>query len=93
MEQVKEFFKDKVDYIHLSFDMDCIDPQFAPGVGIQIPGGLNYREALLLMEEMAETNMVKSCDIVEVNPVLDVRNQTASMAVKLLARLLGEKLF
>ena len=93
MEQVKEFFKARVDYIHLSFDMDCIDPQFAPGVGIQIPGGLNYREALLLMEEMAETNMVKSCDIVEVNPVLDLRNQTASMAVKLLARLLGEKLF
>lgn len=93
MEQVKEFFKNKVDYIHISFDMDCIDPQFAPGVGIQIPGGLNYREALLLMEEMSETNMVKSCDIVEVNPVLDLRNQTATMAVKLLARLLGEKLF
>ena len=93
MEQVKEFFKSRVDYIHLSFDMDCIDPQFAPGVGIQIPGGLNYREALLLMEEMAETDMVKSCDIVEVNPVLDMRNKTAQMAVKLLARLLGEKLF
>jgi arginase len=45
------------------------------------------------MEEMSETNMVKSCDIVEVNPVLDVRNQTAAMAVKLIARLLGEKLF
>ena len=93
LEQVKAFFKERVDYIHLSFDMDCIDPQFAPGVGIQIPGGLNYREALLLMEEMSETNMVKSCDIVEVNPVLDVRNQTAAMAVKLIARLLGEKLF
>jgi len=93
MEQVKDFFANRVDQIHISFDMDCIDPQFAPGVGIQIPGGLNYREALLLMEEMSETNMVKSCDIVEVNPVLDVRNKTAYMAVKLLARLLGEKLF
>lgn len=93
MEQVQAFFKDRVDCIHLSFDMDVIDPQFAPGTGIQIPGGLNYREALLLMEEMAETGMVCSCDIVEVNPVLDVRNQTALMAVKLIARLLGEKLY
>ena len=73
--------------------MDVIDPQFAPGTGIQIPGGLNYREALLLMEEMSETGMVHSCDIVEVNPVLDVRNQTALMAVKLISRLLGERLF
>jgi len=93
MEQVKDFFKDRVDYIHLSFDMDVIDPQFAPGTGIQIPGGLNYREALLLMEEMSETGMVHSCDIVEVNPVLDVRNQTALMAVKLISRLLGERLY
>jgi hypothetical protein len=50
-------------------------------------------KTVILMEEMSETNMVKSCDIVEVNPVLDVRNQTAAMAVKLIARLLGEKLF
>lgn len=93
IEQVRDFFKARVDYIHLSFDMDCIDPQFAPGVGIQIPGGLNYREALLLMEEMAETQMVKSCDIVEVNPVLDLRNQTAAMAVKLITRLLGDRIY
>lgn len=93
MEQVKKFFYERVDVIHVSFDMDVIDPQFAPGVGIQIPGGLNYREALLLMEEMSETCMVHSCDIVEVNPVLDVRNQTATMAVKLITRLLGDKIY
>ena len=93
LEQVIQFFKERVDAVHISFDMDAIDPQFAPGVGIQLPGGLNYREALLIMELMSETNLVCSCDIVEVNPVLDVRNQTATMAVKLLARLLGEKLY
>lgn len=93
IEEVKSFFAERVDCVHLSFDMDVIDPQFAPGVGIQLPGGLNYREALLLMEEMCDTNMVKSCDIVEVNPVLDITNKTALMAVKLLARLLGEKLY
>ncbi len=93
MEKVKAFFEQRVDVVHISFDMDVIDPMFAPGVGIPLPGGLNYREALLLMEEMAETKLVKSCDIVEVNPVLDVRNQTARMAVELLSRLLGDTIY
>ena len=73
--------------------MDVIDPMFAPGVGIPLPGGLNYREALLLMEEMAATQMVVSAEFVEVNPVLDVRSQTARMAVELMARLLGDTIF
>jgi arginase len=93
LKQVTSFFKSRVDVIHISFDMDSIDPMFAPGTGVAVPGGLNYREALLLMEEMAQTNMVRSAEIVEVNPILDVRNQTAKMAVELAARLLGKTLF
>ena len=92
VEQVIEFFK-KVDIIHVSFDMDVLDPMFAPGTGIPLPGGLTNREALLLMEEIADTSKVRSAEIVEVNPILDVRNQTAILAVSLAARLLGEKLY
>ncbi len=91
--QITEFFKSHADYIHVSFDMDVLDPMFAPGTGIPLPGGLTNREALLLMEEMAATNKVLSADIVEVNPILDVRNQTAALAVSLASRLLGETLF
>ncbi len=93
LNQIVLFFKTHADVVHVSFDMDVIDPMFAPGVGIPLPGGLNYREALLLMEEMANTKLVKSVEIVEVNPVLDVRNQTALMAVELLARLLGKTIY
>lgn len=93
LKKVAVFFKSKVDVVHVSFDMDVIDPMFAPGVGIPLPGGLNYREALLLMEEMAATGMVGSAEFVEVNPVLDVRSQTAKMAVELMARLLGDIIF
>ncbi|MCR4790316.1 MAG: arginase [Treponemataceae bacterium] len=93
LNQVVVFFKTRCDIVHVSFDMDVIDPMFAPGVGIPLPGGLNYREALLLMEEMADTGLVASAEIVEVNPVLDVRNQTAKMAVELLSRLLGKKIW
>lgn len=93
LRKVKDFFKNKVDVVHVSFDMDALDPMFAPGTGIPLPGGLNYREGLLIMEEMASTGMVCSAEIVEVNPVLDVHNQTAAMAVELAARLLGETIY
>lgn len=93
LKKVVTFFKSRVDVVHISFDMDSIDPMFAPGTGVAVPGGLNYREALLLMEEMAQTGMVHSAEIVEVNPVLDIRNQTAQMAVELAARLLGKTLY
>ncbi len=92
--QTKQFFADKhIDAIHFSFDMDVIDPSFAPGVGIEVPGGLSYREVLLLAEEMFDTGLVKSADFVEVNPVLDVRNKTALMAVELISSLLGKKIY
>lgn len=93
LQKVADFFRTRVDCVHVSFDMDVIDPMFAPGVGIPLPGGLNYREALLLMEEMADTGLVISAEFVEVNPVLDVRSQTARMAVELMARLLGDKIY
>lgn len=93
VKKVVNFFKTHADIIHVSFDMDVLDPMFAPGTGIPLPGGLTNREALLLMEEMAATGKVKSAEIVEVNPILDVRNQTAILAVSLAARLLGETLY
>lgn len=83
----------RADMVHVSLDMDALDPMFAPGTGIPLAGGLTGREALLVMEEMAGTGKVVSADIVEVNPVLDIRGRTASLAVDLAARLLGEKLY
>lgn len=93
VKKVKLFFKTHVDVVHISFDMDALDPSIAPGTGVPVPGGMVYREALILMEEMAALNMVKSMEIVEVNPILDNRNSTAQMAVSLAARLLGETLY
>ena len=93
VEAVVSFFRRRADWVHVSFDMDVLDPMFAPGTGIPLPAGLTNREALLLMEEMASTGLVRSADLVEVNPVLDVRNQTAVLATSLAARLLGEKIW
>lgn len=91
--EITRHFRENVDTVHVSFDIDAIDPRFAPGVGIEVPGGLTYREVLFLMEEMANTGMVSSADMVEVNPVHDIRNSTAKMAVNLIGRLLGETVF
>lgn len=81
-----------LDAIHISLDMDSLDPEFAPGVGTPVPGGLTYREAHLLMEILAASNKVHSMDIVEINPILDNRNQTAELAVELAASLLGQRI-
>jgi arginase len=78
--------------IHVSFDMDGMDPDFAPGVGTPVPGGLSYREAHLAMEMLADTGRVISAEFVEVNPVLDHRNGTANLGVELLTSLLGKKI-
>ena len=91
--EITQFFRERVDTIHVSFDIDAIDPRFAPGVGIEVPGGLTYREVLFLMEEMSRTGLVSSADMVEVNPVHDLRNATARMAVNLLGRLFGETIY
>jgi arginase len=78
--------------VHVSFDVDGIDPDFAPGVGTPSPGGLSYREAHLAMEMLADTGKVLSAELVEVNPILDQRNGTATLAVELLCSLLGKKI-
>jgi len=81
-----------VSTIHVSLDMDSLDPDIAPGVGTPVRGGLTYREAHLLMEILAASGKVHSLDIVEINPILDNRNQTAELAVELAASLLGQRI-
>ncbi|MCK9537521.1 arginase [Dokdonella sp.] len=77
-------------HLHVSFDVDFLDPSIAPGVGTTVPGGPNYREAQLCMEMIADTGRLGSLDIVELNPALDVRNQTALLAVDLVESLFGK---
>jgi arginase len=79
--------------IWVSFDMDVVDPALAPGVGTPKKGGLNYREAHLLMELLADSGRVIGLDMVEVNPILDVRNQTAELASELVLSALGKQIF
>jgi arginase len=78
--------------VHVSFDLDGVDPDLAPGVGTPSPGGLSYREAHLAMEMLADTGKVLSAELVEVNPILDRQNGTARLGVGLLASLLGKKI-
>jgi arginase len=78
--------------LHISLDMDALDPLEAPGVGTPVPGGLTYREAHLLMEILADCGKVASLDIVEVNPILDDRNRTAKLGVDLAASLFGQRI-
>jgi arginase len=75
---------------HLSFDMDAVDPRYAPGVGTAVPGGLTYREAHLICEEAAETGKILGLDLVELNPIYDERNRTAELAVGLIESALGK---
>jgi arginase len=81
-----------VDRLHLSLDLDVVDPEVAPGVGTPVRGGLTYREAHLVMELINEAGVVTSLDVVEVNPILDTRNSTAELAVELVASLMGRQI-
>jgi len=93
MKRVMEETLDGVDantHLHVSFDVDFLDPDIAPGVGTTIPGGPNYREAQLCMEMIADTGRMGSLDIVELNPALDRCNQTARLAVDLVESLFGK---
>ncbi|HEX2729094.1 MAG TPA: arginase [Rubrobacteraceae bacterium] len=81
-----------LDRVHLSFDLDSVDPDVAPGVGTPVRGGLTYREAHLVMELINESGIVTSLDVVEVNPILDERNGTAELAVELVASLMGRQI-
>ena len=77
-------------HLHVSFDVDFLDPDIAPGVGTTVPGGPSYREAQLCMEMIADTGRMASLDIMELNPSLDLRNRTADVAVDLVASLFGK---
>jgi arginase len=77
-------------HLHVSFDVDFLDPDIAPGVGTTIPGGPTYREAQLCMEMIADTGRLASLDVMELNPALDVRNRTALVAVDLIESLFGK---
>ncbi|URL57852.1 arginase [Luteibacter flocculans] len=81
---------DETTHLHVSFDVDFLDPSIAPGVGTTVRGGPNYREAQLVMEMIADTGRVGSLDIVELNPAYDKRNQTAKLAVDLVESLFGK---
>lgn len=81
-----------VSTLHVSLDMDSLDPAVVSGVGTPVPGGLTYREAHLLMEMLADDGRVRSLDIVEVNPLLDAANHTAEVAVELAAGLFGQRI-
>lgn len=78
--------------IHVSFDMDAIDPSEAPGTGTPVQGGLSYREAHLVMEMLYESGQLGSIEIVEINPILDHRNRTAALAVGLIGSGLGKSI-
>ena len=79
-------------FVHISLDMDALDPDVAPGVGTPVRGGLSYREAHLALELIAESGLATSLDVVEVNPILDRENETGKLAVELVASGLGARI-
>jgi arginase len=93
MEEAIQYLKNnKTDGVHLSLDLDGLDPSDAPGVGTPVIGGISYRESHLAMEMLEESGIVTSAEFVEVNPILDEKNKTATVAVALMGSLFGEKL-
>ncbi len=93
LERCLERISRDVDGIYLSMDLDALDPRFAPGVGTPVPGGLTYREAHLACEVLAETGKLIGMDIVEVNPILDEKSQTAKLAVDFAGSALGSRIW
>ncbi|WP_273130941.1 arginase [Bacillus weihaiensis] len=92
MEEAIEYLKERTDGVHLSLDLDGLDPSDAPGVGTPVLGGISYRESHLAMEILEESKIITSAEFVEVNPILDHGNKTAGVAVALMGSLFGEKL-
>lgn len=92
LDQAINLVSRNTDGIHISCDMDALDPLFAPGVSVPEPGGLSYREARLIMEKAHETKKIISLEFVEVNPALDVRSQTANLCVDLIQSALGKSI-
>jgi arginase len=83
---------DGTDYLHVSFDLDAVDPTFAPGVGTPVKGGLDYRESHLIMELLHDSKAMTSLEMVEVNPILDERNASAVFAVELVQSAFGKRI-
>lgn len=81
-----------VDHLHVSFDLDSLDPQVAPGVGTPVKGGLDYREVHSFMEALFDSGRLSSLEVVEANPILDIKNQTAELAVDLILSAFGKKI-
>lgn len=92
MREAIDYLKERTDGVHLSLDLDGMDPTDAPGVGTPVMGGISYRESHLAMEMLAESGMVVSAEFVEINPILDEKNRTAKVAVALMGSLLGDQL-
>ena len=92
MDQILDEVQKKGACLHVSFDIDCLDPFIAPGTTTKIPGGLTYREAQLCMEMIHDSNLMTSLDIVELNPLLDVHNQTGMVTVELIESLFGKEI-
>ncbi|QGQ45752.1 arginase [Metabacillus sediminilitoris] len=92
MEEAVKYLKEKTDGVHLSLDLDGLDPSDAPGVGTPVLGGISYRESHLAMEILEESKIITSAEFVEINPILDEKNKTAEVAVALMGSLFGEKL-
>ena len=93
MEDVLSYLKERnVDGLHLSLDLDGLDPLYTPGVGTPVPGGITFRESNLAMEMLQESGMLTSAEFVEVNTILDEKNKTADVAVALMGSLFGETL-
>ncbi len=90
--RVLKEMKEKVDLLHVSFDIDSVDPSIAAGVGTPAPGGLSYREAHLIMETIADCECMSSLEVTEVNPIFDIRNQSAEFAAEVVASALGKRI-
>ena len=90
--KVLKQFRKNVDHIHVSFDVDSVDPSISPGVGTPVQGGLSFREAHLLMESIAECGCMSSLEIAEVNPILDDKNKSANFTVDLIASSMGQRI-
>jgi arginase len=90
--RVLKEFKEKVDHIHVSFDLDAVDPSISPGVGTPVPGGLSFREAHLIMEAIADCGCMSSLEFTEVNPILDDKNKSAQFAVEIISSSMGQRI-
>lgn len=92
MQEAIDYIKGRTDGVHVSYDVDSLDPLEAPGTGTTVKGGLHYREAHLAVEMLHESGIVTSAEFVEVNPLLDENNKTSQLAVGLISSLLGNKI-